>query len=226
MQKADYLLQLMKQRTDALVATDEKLQQFLMWVNEKSISVEVPYKPAVVRAFYLYQTLDRALDRALNLDLPLNLPLNVTLALNRALDLDLPLALDCALDRALELEDAPDRDHDLPLDRAFAPKLKKALKQLKNQLSDADREAERLKEWWQANGQAWTEQVRAVMIKHRNIGHDWQFSVQQKEVLREYYDANLLLVECLNSDCDVTPAVLQEIGETLLLPIAEIQKHR
>jgi len=64
------------------------------------------------------------------------------------------------------------------------------------------------------------------MIKHRNIGHDWQFSVQQKEVLREYYDANLLLVECLNSDCDVTPAVLQEIGETLLLPSAEIQKHR
>jgi hypothetical protein len=42
MQKADYLLRLMKQRTDALVATDEKLQQFLMWVNEKSLSVEFP----------------------------------------------------------------------------------------------------------------------------------------------------------------------------------------
>jgi len=33
MKKADYLLRLMKQRTDALVASDEKLQQFLMWVS-------------------------------------------------------------------------------------------------------------------------------------------------------------------------------------------------
>ena len=52
MQKADYWLQLIKQRTDELVATDEKLQQFLMWVNEKSCSVKVPYKPAAIRAFY------------------------------------------------------------------------------------------------------------------------------------------------------------------------------
>ena len=56
------------------------------------------------------------------------------------------------------------------------------------------------------------------MIQHRNIGHDWQFSEQQQELLKEYYDANLLLVNCLNSCCNVTPAVRQEIEETLLLP--------
>jgi len=38
MQKADYLLQLMKQRTDALVATDEKLQQFLMRIEKQKDS--------------------------------------------------------------------------------------------------------------------------------------------------------------------------------------------
>jgi predicted NACHT family NTPase len=64
------------------------------------------------------------------------------------------------------------------------------------------------------------------MIDHRNIGHDWQFSDQQKQLLQQYYDANKLLVDCLNSDCDVSREVRQEIEETLLLPIAEIQKRQ
>jgi predicted NACHT family NTPase len=57
-----------------------------------------------------------------------------------------------------------------------------------------------------------------LMIKHRNIGHDWQFSHEEKEALKQYYDANKLLVECLNNGCDVAPEVSQEIEETLLLP--------
>jgi hypothetical protein len=58
------------------------------------------------------------------------------------------------------------------------------------------------------------------------MGHDWHFSLQHKEVLKQYYDANKLLVDCLNSSSDVTPAVRSHIEETLLLPIAEIKKHR
>jgi predicted NACHT family NTPase len=64
------------------------------------------------------------------------------------------------------------------------------------------------------------------MIEHRNIGHNWQFSKQQKELLQQYYYANLLLVDCLNNNSDVIPAVRSHIEETLLLPIAEIEKHR
>jgi predicted NACHT family NTPase len=78
MQKADYLLRLMKQRTDALVASDEKLQQFLMWVNEKSLSVEVPYKPAAVRAFYFAVAVGRDIglpfDHDRNRDIALVFP--------------------------------------------------------------------------------------------------------------------------------------------------------
>ena len=80
--------------------------------------------------------------------------------------------------------------------------------------------------WWQVKGKTWIRRLRAVMIQYRNIGHDWQLSDQQKKVLRQYYDANKLLVDCLNSSCNVTPAVRSHIEETLLLPIAEIQKHR
>jgi hypothetical protein len=79
--------------------------------------------------------------------------------------------------------------------------------------------------WWQPN-KSLIKRLRDVMIKHRNIGHNWQFSYEQKELLKQYYHANKLLVDCLNSSCNVTPAVRSHIEDTLLLPIAEIEKHK
>jgi predicted NACHT family NTPase len=49
------------------------------------------------------------------------------------------------------------------------------------------------------HGQAWIEAIKICDDSHRNIGHDWQFSEQQKNCLKQYYDANKLLVDCLNS---------------------------
>jgi hypothetical protein len=238
MQKADYLLRLMKQRTDALVATDEKLQQFLMWVNKKSLSVEVPYKPAAVRAFYFAVAVARDiavtqdLDSSGSRDLARALNLSFKLKINHTDNLD--IIVDLNLGRILA------RAHTLThaLDYAFASNLyrpfvyilslkldlefKQALQQLKTQLPGQFEH----KQWWQANGQAWLMQLREVMISYRNIGHDWHFSYQQMKGLRQYYDANKLLVDCLNRAAHVTPEVREEIEETLLLPIALIEKHR
>jgi predicted NACHT family NTPase len=60
------------------------------------------------------------------------------------------------------------------------------------------------------------------MIQHRNIGHDWQFSEAQNKLLQQYYDANKLLVDCLNSDCYVSREVRAEIEASLLLPIKSL----
>lgn len=60
----------------------------------------------------------------------------------------------------------------------------------------------------------------------RNIGYDWQFSDEQKKLLKRYYDTNKLLVDCLNSDCSVSLEVQQEIEDTLFLPMAEIEKRK
>ncbi|WP_276750717.1 NACHT C-terminal helical domain 2-containing protein [Chlorogloeopsis fritschii] len=38
-----------------------------------------------------------------------------------------------------------------------------------------------------------------------------------------YYDANQLLLDCLNSNCEVTAAIRQEIEATLLLPQKELE---
>ncbi|MBD1938227.1 NACHT domain-containing protein [Microcoleus sp. FACHB-68] len=231
---ADRLLLLMKKQVDLLLEDDQKLQEFLIWLREKSDSLDVPYKSAAVRAFYF--KLDRDLDRDLARDLDRGLVRDLDRALARALDLDLVrvFALDLVLDHALDL----DRARDLALDHVLAPlfayardrardrDLKEALQELKEQLPVLNDEEKIFKQWWKDNGWAWIEQLRVVTIKYCNIGHDWQFSKQQKELLQRYYDANLLLINCLNSDCYVSREVRQEIEDTLLLPIAEIEKHR
>jgi len=258
MQKADYLLRLMKQRTDGLVATDEKLKQFLMWVNEKSLSVEVPYKPAAVRAFYfavavardMAGTRTRALSGSRDIARVLNLNINHTPNFDIIVDLNLGRIFARAHALTHTLDDAFASHLDFDFSRPFAYILnlkldlefEQAMQQLKTQLPDPfDAPGQELpllktqlpelydeeifKQWWQANGQAWLMQLRAVMIEHRNIGYDWQFSKEHREMLKQYYHANKLLVDCLNRSCNVTPTVRSHIEETLLLPIAEIEQR-
>ncbi|MEG4210565.1 NACHT domain-containing NTPase [Microcoleus sp. S13_B4] len=73
LQKADDLLLSMKQQVDGLVADDEQLQQFLMWVRNKSFSIEAPYKPSAIRAFYLGREIERVSNPRSNLNFDLNL---------------------------------------------------------------------------------------------------------------------------------------------------------
>jgi predicted NACHT family NTPase len=218
---ADELLKTMKQKIDSLVAQDDHIQQFLIWVEQKSSSVEVSYKLAAVRAFYFALALALDLDLDLYLDRALARALDraLDLARDRARDLALDLALDRALDRALALDLALDRALARTLDLALDPALKRSLQALKDQLPDfPEGSRKQFKQWWETNGTTWTEQLRAVMIQHRNIGHDWQFSPEQRDLLSQYNDANKLLVDCLNSDCYVSREVRQEIEAGLLLP--------
>ncbi|MEG4815102.1 NACHT domain-containing NTPase [Microcoleus sp. K5-D4] len=267
--KADDLLLSMKQQVDGLVAEDEQLQQFLLWVRNKSFSIKAPYKPSAIRAFYLGREVERVSNPGSNLNFDLNLirilgyaidhtfkpPLELFfldftsyydnerdsgLATERHSDLATDIVLDVAMFYAIDLNIpytyAAASGRNLLSILAFTlnlnlePELKQSLQKLRNQLYDSayiNRIQEwwrSEREWWNAKGQDWTQQLINLMIKYRNIGHDWHFSQEQKSLLRKYYDANKLLVECLNSGCNVSPAVRQEIEETLLLPIANLQK--
>ncbi|MGB3650263.1 MAG: NACHT domain-containing NTPase [Rivularia sp. (in: cyanobacteria)] len=51
-----------------------------------------------------------------------------------------------------------------------------------------------------------------------NIQSHWDFSPEQQKVLEQYYYANQLLIDCLNSNCEVTLAVRQEIEAALFFP--------
>ena len=248
MRNADDLLRLMKQNVDEMLADDENLQQSLRWVNQKSSSVEVHYKPAAVRAFYFslaraYFYYGRTSSEGDGRSDASTIFFALDLDLATSLDLDLAhtnLDLDCYLDRnlAMHIDRSTTRNisiarelaRELTGELAYFPtrnsKLKRELQEIQDQLSDSLVSREKFERWSHENGQVWSGQLRAVIIEHRNIGHDWQFSDKQKQLLQQYYDANKLLVNCLNSDCYVSRDVRQEIEETLLLPTGEIGRDR
>jgi predicted NACHT family NTPase len=220
LQNADKLLQRMKREIDGLLSKDQDLQRFLGWVEKKSCSTKNHYKPAAVRAYYLGRTLDRAhaharelarvLDRALDLDRVLAHALTFAQVLALDLAFDFDPSLDLAFDLAFDFDSALD---------IGSVNSKRSLQQLKDKLPDFSPENfDNFMHWWQANGFAWSKKLRAIMKEHLNIGHKWQFKDDQMKLLQQYYEANKLLIDCLNSDCYVSREVREEIESTLLLP--------
>ena len=210
---AEYLLRLMKQRIDRLISDDPELQEILEWTKQKSESVKSIHNLPIVRVFYFARAFGLAL--ALDLDLAHDLYLYFALDFAHAHTLALDHhALDHGLDHALMLAENPE------LKRL----LQKVYDRLPNPLGRDQRD--QYVEWWQQNGEAWTEDLRQIMIQHRNIGHDWKLTAQQKEILQKYYDANRLLTECLKSEVYVNPEARDEIENTMFLPISEIEKWK
>jgi predicted NACHT family NTPase len=226
LRNAEPLLKLMKQQIDALVAKNRTLQEFLAWIAQKCSCLEVSYQPAAVRAFYYTLFLDRdlklsiALDDNIGRDLALELTLDLELA--RALlvvqnlmqkpDIKQILTLGFALD----MEGFLARASELGYIEKLEP-FRLSLQSLKNQLPDLAKGRDYAVQWWQAYGQDWGLQFRSMLIEHRQLGRDWRFSASQLEGLKQYYQANLLLVDCLNSDCRCSSVVRAEIEASLLL---------
>jgi predicted NACHT family NTPase len=243
--QSDRLLRLIKQAIDCSVTSDERLQEFLVWVLGKAKSTTSPYKPSAIRTFYfaldcglvdshlnsdfthsrafsdtkkidpdlmrdLEHDRDRSATYARNLDRVFNSDLARTL--DRVYDLAFDLDLHCTLlfTHAGDLERAIDRyrtcigihNHD------FADKLKS----LKMRL-------------YQANSQAWKEELRLAMLEYRDIAFDWQFTGDQSQTLEHYYNANNFLTALLKIEDAASPEVRQEIEDNLLLPIAELKRR-
>jgi predicted NACHT family NTPase len=226
---AEALLRLMKARIDGLLEGDEKLQQFLKWVDEKARSVNVPYTPGAVRAFYFGLSLgspeihcpELGFNDSLSEKLDLTFQFDGCLE-NNPIDFSVDYCFAATLAHALNKSIDP--DFVVPcfeIDSA----LQQSLQKLEKEIPDW-RDEIHFQRWHEEESDTWTEQLREVLMEYRNLGHDWQFSDAQKKQLQQYYKANELLVDCLNSDCYVSREVRQEIEETLLLPIAEIEQRR
>lgn len=217
LRSADSLMQLMKQRIDALVAQDPCLQEFLRWASQES-QLPPENREATVRAFYLAlaQTPHKAAEFALSCTLDQGMFLDV------ALD---DLLLECAIDQSPDFahahlcSDALSNILATVLDAGFH----KALQQLQDQLPRPEQNQERFQAWWQAHHAAWSEQLKTTINQYRQLGHSWKFNLEQKQVLQRYYTANQLLLDCLHSNCEVTAAIRQEIEVTLLLPQRELE---
>ena len=244
---ADYLLKLMKQQVDKILVKDILLQEFITYVNDESIRIknsllsETSYKLAAIRAFYFDIDLSIDLSRTLSsvidfncscvfacasfLTRTLNLPLSDTLSIVLMLEPDLSRyraiepAIAIVFARALAI------DHALEIDPGLKPELKQVLQELKSQLADPNGDEEILMDWLKNKGQVWINQIRDKIVSYHKIGDAWVFNEEQKELLQQYYDANLLLMACLNNSY-VTREVRQEIEDSLLLPVVEVDKRK
>ncbi len=220
LRSADALVQLMKQQIDGLVARDPYLQDFLMWASQKSQTIPPEPKLATTRAFYqaLAQTPHMVAHFALASTL------DQGMFLDGALD---NLLRELTVDHSQEVADvnacreALNHILGMVLDAGFY----KSLQQLQDQLPLPSQNQERLQAWWQINYSTWVEQLREAITRFRNIQYAWQFSPAQQQVLDRYYDANQLLIDCLNSNSDITAAIRQDIEATLLLPQKELEER-
>lgn len=65
----------------------------------------------------------------------------------------------------------------------------------------------------------------ATLTQQHNIQSHSHFSVEQQERLQQYYDARQLVIDCLNSNCEVTATVRQEIEAALSFPQNELEER-
>ncbi|MCL6749689.1 AAA family ATPase [Nostoc sp. CCCryo 231-06] len=242
----DELVLSMKKQIDKTLASDDNLQDFLTCVNRKSVlvsnEVDTEYKPVILRAYYfeigfpftLYKNFMRGL---LGLKSSKKHP---------GYHIDKPLKLDSAIisvlisigakingsvmdqnDNFLEIDYVRDFDVNVCAN-ASDPNLKLFLQKLKYLLPDPAMQRELRQKWWQQNGGVWGWNMLRV-VEERNLDYALHsikllkpFQEQQEELLRQYHEACLLLVDCLNS---ASEKMRSHIEDTLLLPIAEIEKR-
>ncbi len=240
LEDATKLMQLMKQAVDQLLAKDERLQEYLQWLKAKADSLEEEYtakdieqiterfsflayiKSDQSKILYLYLCLDLDLD----LDLYRSLDYYLYYCLYRSLDyyykyFDRNLYRHRDLYREFYLCVSLDSEFANLLNQLPPPQilLKEELQSLFTERPD-HRNEEQFEQWWQENGKAWKEKLREIMITHRNIGHNWQFTDQQKDLLGQYHTANILLMECLGREAVIDRGVRVEIENTLFLPVS------
>ena len=215
--KADYLIQQLKQQAELILAEEPQLQEFLRFIDKKVEILSLPYKPAAVRAFYFSLFHNRDLNLATTLDSKL------------AQELDNNLALDLALERAfaiaLSLVANPDIKQILNFSFALEFKsnlaipadMKEALQSLKQQLPDPAKGKQYLLDWWSINGDDWLQKFRSLINEYRYDGINWDFSFDRRELLQRYYLANQFMLECLDSNFNLTVATQKVIEDKFLI---------
>ncbi|MGL6340596.1 MAG: NACHT domain-containing protein, partial [Waterburya sp.] len=215
----DYLMQQLKTQVDLILAEDSQLQKFLQFINQKTKTLSLPYKSAAVRAFYfsLFQNRDLNLAIALDPQLAQGLvnDLALDLTLERAWDLALSLVKNPNIQQILNFSFALEFESNL----VISLDLKQALNVLKQELPEPSKGKEFLLTWWSNHGQDWLKKFRQTINKYRYDNVDCNFNSEQQELLHKYYLSNKFLLQCLDSNFNLTLATRKIIEDRLLISI-------
>jgi hypothetical protein len=67
--------------------------------------------------------------------------------------------------------------------------------------------------------QEWSKKLKGLMRLYLHIGFDdVKFSQKQIKTLKDYFYANILLIECIRGDCYSSKELRNQIVDHLLLP--------
>ncbi len=227
---ATQFMRIFQQSINELLADDEELAGLSTGVAEKTALIQTD--PQLGQLSYLfielyYSSRSEALVLALTHILPKVLSLVSTLNRDQArhLALDLALARDYALDmdpartRDLAVKLALDLglDHEHVHDLAYSLAHDLGLSVLANELT-----ALSLPSFLNtaALKKEFTDKVRTLAIRHRNIGRGWNLTEEQEERLTDYLKSTDLLQDCLEV-ATISPEDKKAILNSLYLPPAQ-----
>lgn len=217
------LLKMMKEEVANYLVGEVALEDFYCWLENKSSSISAPYHPTAIRAFYLVLSLPT--DNSFNLNQSLALALDNKIAGERYGELALDLALTqlCSLTQSLTPTLIYNRFSSLQLaldlDQLLAenPTLQEGIQYLRKKIPDKSQTKESLQEWWQMEGEDWSKHLISLVREERNICHNWQLTSKQKNLMEKYCHGNELLLDCLNSNCQLAPQIKEKIEKNLFL---------
>ncbi|GAB4135362.1 MAG: hypothetical protein Fur0046_08060 [Cyanobacteria bacterium J069] len=223
------LLLPMKQSIDQILGSSERLQAFLRSVGDRAQSPEFSiFKPAAARAFCFDIDFDIDENRAVALTLDRSVNLLVCASfLTRMLD---RVSLQEAIAIAQQYDTTVTRPNaqliaatsanavmltaiKIALDaRGLDTSEREMLKSLLHRLKESSLD-DSLDE---AEVKHIADEARDV-AKHRHpMAKEWNFTAQEKELLKQYYFATKLLVDCLYSEgCMLAPELRQQLEASL-----------
>lgn len=222
----------MRNRISELPSENKKLNSFLHWLNQKSKHISPTCNPAAVRSLYLGFIDDPIQEFAYGFAVDLLIEPRNALSLKPHHELTEKLQPNLARD----VSDHTSKKYTYSLDFFYdfnydsellsRPEYHILMDMMPEKpvcLSYANpvnkNWFQEFNEWWENNKDLWIKQLRKLFIQLRNVGHDWQFTDTDKEVIKGYIRGNELLIDCLKNSNLTEPSLKKEIEVNLLLPI-------
>ena len=215
--RADYLLTELKAQTELILKGCKPIQEFLEFINRKVATISANYQPEALRAFYFSLFHNRDLNLAIALDSKLAGTLSDDLAIDLALERSYAIALD--LLKEPDIKKILNFSFALEFESKLSPPedLQKALFLLKQNLPELAKGKEHLIDWWKSKGTEWIKEFRNLIDQHCYQGYQANFSIEQQNLLQKYYLANQFVLECLNSNFNITSETRKNILDEILL---------
>ncbi|UBF28521.1 NACHT domain-containing protein [Kovacikia minuta CCNUW1] len=228
------LLELMKDEID-IFSIDEEIDRILTWINKKAL-LSIEGDPITVRAFYFSHIL--SLDYK-NLTHVFEISNETRREISRIRNTENLIKQVIKLLKDSKSTYKMDQDF-LRIREIFSNLLKqlnKLAKAIDNSqdctLKDLIRHVpepsksnkQAFYNWYILNIRTWVENLSSTLAIY-SINGDLELHDQQMLKLKEYYNANSLLIKCLSRIDSESNRLKEEMKQILLLPIAEIEKRK